>query len=662
MKKRFLILASLFISSFELFATNYYVNGNTGNNSKDGKSVANAKKDFAFCSGNATALSPGDTVFIMDGTYSTSSGFPILNLNCRGTAAKPIVFTNYQNHTPLFKYTVAPFHLIGLGGVTSFVVVNGLTLEGNSVYSETEIELAKDQPGNCLNGTIGQGSLKKYTACGMGLYNKINPLPPTNELSHHITISNCRIHNFPGGGIATQGLDYFTVENCEIYNNGFYTVNGNSGISVLKCLNFDDHSGLEPNIIIRNNKTYNNINYIPWSRSKNCNFTDGNGIIIDDLNSTSYKGRVLVENNLSYDNGGAGIQFFKSPNGVVRNNTMYHNGKQDGYAVYQGYIGGEFTWLDATNIKVYNNIIVPTPGKLAVRKWGADLIDNFENNLILSTFVNKLGVEQYLFDASTNILNKDPQFVDAANGDFRLKCTSPAKDAGTNRSGFLSSTSDILGAIRPNGTKPDIGAYEMNCSVNTAPEINVQQGANSILNGTGTYEFNPNVAVNTTGLPTTFTIQNIGGSNLTIGNIALSGANPFSFVVTQVANPIIAPSGSRTFTISYKPAFVGPKSAIVTIANNDPNESAYTFSVTAKTTTVTSLDNEDNLDLESVSIYPNPSNNGVFNLSQSVSWKVTSILGKELKSGNSNQVNLSEQPKGVYLLKTGETIKRIVIE
>ena len=657
MKKCVQTIVLVLLLCSKLVATNYYVNGNTGINSRDGKSVANAKKDFAFCSGNSTALAPGDTVFIMNGTYSTSSGYPILNINCRGTAAKPIVFTNYQNHTPLFKYTVAPFHLIGLGGVATFVVVNGLTLEGNSVYSVTEIELAKNQPGNCLNGTISQDPLKKFITCGMGLYKKIDPLPPTNELSHHITISNCKIHNFPGGGIATQGLDYFTVENCEIYNNGFYTVNGNSGISVLKCLNFDDHPGLEPNIIIRNNKTYNNINYIPWSGSRLCNFTDGNGIIIDKLNATSYKGRVLVENNLSYDNGGAGIQFFHSSNGVIRNNTLYRNGKQDGYGNVIGYKSGEFSMYDSENVKFYNNIVVPIIGKIAVTSGSVDISRICENNLIAS---NTNG--GFTFDAATNILNQDPQFVDAANGDFRLKCTSPAKDAGTNRSGFLSSTSDILGAIRPNGTKPDIGAYEMSCSANTAPEINVQQGANPILNGTGTYEFNPNVAANTTGSPITFTIQNIGNSNLTIGNIALSGLNPFSFVVTQVANPIIAPTGSRTFTISYKPAFVGPKSAIVTIANNDPNESAYTFSITAKTTTVTSLDNENNLDIETVSIYPNPSNNGLFNLSTPMDWKVYSVIGKELKSGKGDLINLSEQSKGIYLLKMNNKVEQIVVE
>ena len=63
-----------------------------------------------------------------------------------------------------------------------------------------------------------------------------------------------------------------------------------------------------------------------------------------------------------------------------------------------------------------------------------------------------------------------------------------------------------------------------------------------------------------------------------------------------------------------------------------------------------------------ISIYPNPSNDGVFNLSQAANWKVVSILGKELKSGNSNNINLSEQPKGVYLIKLNEKIERVVVE
>ena len=657
MKRIYQLIALLFVTTINSYATNYYVNGNTGNNTRDGKSVANAKKDFAFCSGIATALAPGDTVFIMNGTYSTATGNSVLDMNCRGTATKPIVFTNYQNHAPLFKYSGEPNHLIGLtyNTITAYVVINGLILEGNSVYSEAEIDIAKNQTGNCLNGTITQAKVKKYNVDGIGFYSRLDATNPANEkISHHITISNCEIHNFPGGGIATSALDYLTVENCKIYNNGWYCVDGNSGISVLQCKNTDDHSGVEFSIIVRNNITYNNINYLPWSNAPNCVFTDGNGIIIDHLTQFAYNGKVLVENNLSYDNGGGGIQFFKSENGVIRNNTLYRNGKQDGYANARGYRSGEFSMYNSTNVKFYNNIVFPIPGKVAVTSGSADATKVCENNLIASNITGG-----FTFDGSKNILNQDPQFVDAANGDFRIKCTSPAVNTGTNTSGLFSIT-DIIGSKRPNGSRPDIGAYEANCTV--SPEIQLKQGTSTILNGTGTYEFSPDVAVGNTAAPITFTIQNTGNANLTIGNISISGANPFSFVVSQVTNTTIqGPSGSSTFTISYKPAFVGPKSALITIANNDPNENPYTFSITAKTTTITALEADD-ADLQSVNIYPNPSNDGIFNLSKTANWKVYSLTGKELKSGNGNQINLSEQPKGMYLIKMNEKIERVVVQ
>lgn len=63
-----------------------------------------------------------------------------------------------------------------------------------------------------------------------------------------------------------------------------------------------------------------------------------------------------------------------------------------------------------------------------------------------------------------------------------------------------------------------------------------------------------------------------------------------------------------------------------------------------------------------ISIYPNPNQDGIFNLSQTDNWRVTSILGKELKSEKSNQINLSGYPKGVYLVKMNDRIKRLVIE
>ncbi len=207
-----------------------------------------------------------------------------------------------------------------------------------------------------------------------------------------------------------------------------------------------------------------------------------------------------------------------------------------------------------------------------------------------------------------------------------------------------------------------VEVLKANCTTVVAPEINLKQGVNSILNSTGSFEFAPNVAINTTSSPITFTIQNTGNADLIIGDIKIGGANPFSFVVTQLVNKTIRASSFSTFTISYRPTFVGPKSAVVSIVNNDADENPYTFNITAKTTTVTALEEVESNESQRVSIYPNPSDNGIFYLSQNLEWKITSVLGKELKSGNSNEINLSGQPKGVYLVKIHDRIERVVLE
>ena len=79
-------------------------------------------------------------------------------------------------------------------------------------------------------------------------------------------------------------------------------------------------------------------------------------------------------------------------------------------------------------------------------------------------------------------------------------------------------------------------------------------------------------------------------------------------------------------------------------------------------TDIEEIEEFENIDFQNISIYPNPSNDGIFNLSQSANWKVSSILGKDLMSGNGGQVNLSGYPKGVYLIKINDKVERVVVE
>lgn len=108
----------------------------------------------------------------------------------------------------------------------------------------------------------------------------------------------------------------------------------------------------------------------------------------------------------------------------------------------------------------------------------------------------------------------------------------------------------------------------------TAQEINVKQGANTILSGGNSALFNSAV-----GTPTTvnFTIENLGSiSPLTISSFALSGPAAADYSVTAPTAPSTVNAVSNTpLTLSFNPSASGTRSAILTINNNDANEGTY---------------------------------------------------------------------------------------
>lgn len=62
-----------------------------------------------------------------------------------------------------------------------------------------------------------------------------------------------------------------------------------------------------------------------------------------------------------------------------------------------------------------------------------------------------------------------------------------------------------------------------------------------------------------------------------------------------------------------------------------------------------------------IEVFPNPSSQGLFNLSEKTQWKIYSARGIKILEGNSNNVNLTNQPKGLYILKTLEETVTLVV-
>jgi hypothetical protein len=145
------------------------------------------------------------------------------------------------------------------------------------------------------------------------------------------------------------------------------------------------------------------------------------------------------------------------------------------------------------------------------------------------------------------------------------------------------------------GARDEFGLDDITCTAfygAPAPEINVTGNTKTILSG----DMSPEVADGTL-FPNTFTggsisyisylIQNLGGADLNISGITITGVNPGDFSIHGASPLGIVPgvSGSTissvTLTLKFIPLAAGERSAIINIANNDNtgNENPYRFMV-----------------------------------------------------------------------------------
>lgn len=63
-----------------------------------------------------------------------------------------------------------------------------------------------------------------------------------------------------------------------------------------------------------------------------------------------------------------------------------------------------------------------------------------------------------------------------------------------------------------------------------------------------------------------------------------------------------------------------------------------------------------------LNVYPNPNSDGIFNLSKWSKWEVFSIVGQKITSGEGNKIDISKFQKGLYILKTEQSIQKILFQ
>lgn len=147
--------------------------------------------------------------------------------------------------------------------------------------------------------------------------------------------------------------------------------------------------------------------------------------------------------------------------------------------------------------------------------------------------------------------------ANGANGDWKLFI----KDDGSGDAGTITSWSVVIETGIAN------------------PEISPEQPSGSPLSINQIVQFNDQV-VSTTSASKTFTLKNLGVTPLLISSVTTTGGNngEFSVNTSAMASGIPA-NGQTTFSVSFTPSVVGPKSTTLRITSNDADESVFDVSL-----------------------------------------------------------------------------------
>lgn len=358
----------------KVVGTAYYV-GPTGNDGNDGLSTSTP---FATLQAAANKVQPGDTVYVMAGTYTTSTyssvkmalealkttpygqineqqlsliqgSSSLVKLNTSGVAGKYITFTNYMKDAVKLAFN-GPNGING--GGASYIIIDGLEVEGAAQsisYSMAEKNrlLLSDYPrSNVFNGN--------------GI---------TFPGSHHVIVRNCNIHDTTGSGLRCDSADYVVFENNTVSNANWWTHSASSAMVFAASSSYDNYAGVK--MWMRGNIVHSSWNTMVFTQTPfdpdyagyggamyTDGIVDGEGLYTTRNNGGAYPyGKMRLESNVAFNNGFDGIQFHQSSWGEIEHNTIFDNG-----VFPPSNVRSSLAIHESNNANIDNNIITYTHG------------------------------------------------------------------------------------------------------------------------------------------------------------------------------------------------------------------------------------------------------------------------------------------------------------
>lgn len=476
----------IFAGAEAAHAATYYTS-TTGSDSNPGTQSS----PFQTVAKGASALAPGDTLYIRAGTYPESFSDAIPG----GTSwSAPVTIAAYPGETVIIRPTSGTFVFYFSSGTSKYIELRDLVIDGSYVSSNS-VKITWSGTSNYAHHIRIKGGEVRNTKAQNGINMSAFLNAPLDAAGYN-EIIGVKIHDnlaiqalgssYSGSYGIYSSSNYNVIDGNEIYNNSGYGVHVYSGAWPIR------------NNIVRNNRIHDN--------AKN-GTGKGNGIgLYSGANHEAY-------NNVIWGTNNSGITInYGAQNAKVYNNTVYNNvGTQsiEHYGIYNG--------AESSGAIIRNNIVFRhSDGEIVNAGSGATVSNN---------------------------LTTDPMFANASNLDFRLQAGSPAIDAGAT---LPEVTRDADGNARPQGGAYDIGAYEYGAPVvappasdATAPSVSVTAPlAGQTISGTVTFSASASDNVGVSGVQ-----FKVDGSNLGAEDVAapfaiaqsVSGWSAGSHSITAVA-------------------------------------------------------------------------------------------------------------------------------
>jgi len=392
-------------------ATIYYVDSKKGNDSNNGTSIFSTWNSVAKV--NSQSYKPGDNICFSRGSEWVGQ----LIISSSGTESKPIIFTSYsKGPNPVIK-NPGVNRAVAIKINSDWIVVENFLV---SESHESGIDINKGAEHNIVRNN-------EATKTGMGIAVHGDHNLVTNNYAHDLTM----VVNDQGGDndFGAVGIWLFSSNNEVSYNR------------LINCRAPSYDYGFDGGVV----EFYGDVDscYVHHNWGENC---EG-----------------------SFEVGGQGVTLTHN---IISYNVYINNGGSGGY-----HVGGKFG-VNFEDMQVENNVFVDTCHcEYAIGFWNGipgpkDFI--YRNNIFYipntGSVSNNPGFihenNLYYLGDKLNIGMSpgpgdkigDPLFLNFNGKDFHLKAGSPAIDAGVN----LNYSTDFDGNKVPEGSAPDIGAYEYN--------------------------------------------------------------------------------------------------------------------------------------------------------------------------------------------------------